>query len=125
MSSLIWVHTVCHRGFLNILADEKSRRFFYCGWRIKGYSGKSHPFLDYITRECDLMRRDDLSNCCNVKCPHDATRPHAKNTATNPAPSLHKIKTVVCRRVSAAGRFGRGSFRMDHFSLSCFGLILV
>ena len=25
-SSLIWVHTVCHRGFLNISADEKSRR---------------------------------------------------------------------------------------------------
>ena len=27
--SLIWVHTVCHRGFLNISADEKSRRLFY------------------------------------------------------------------------------------------------
>ena len=26
-SSLIWVHTVCHRGFLNISADEKSRQF--------------------------------------------------------------------------------------------------
>ena len=25
-SSLIWVHTVCHRGFLNNSADEKSRR---------------------------------------------------------------------------------------------------
>ena len=25
-SSLIWVHTVCHRDFLNISADEKSRR---------------------------------------------------------------------------------------------------
>ena len=25
-SSLIWVHTVCHRGFLNISADEKIRR---------------------------------------------------------------------------------------------------
>ena len=25
-SSLIWVHTVCHRGFLNISADEKSKR---------------------------------------------------------------------------------------------------
>ena len=25
-NSLIWVHTVCHRGFLNISADEKSRR---------------------------------------------------------------------------------------------------
>ena len=25
-SSLIWVHTVWHRGFLNISADEKSRR---------------------------------------------------------------------------------------------------
>ena len=24
-SSLIWVHTVCHRGFLNISADVKSR----------------------------------------------------------------------------------------------------
>ena len=24
--TLIWVHTVCHRGFLNISADEKSRR---------------------------------------------------------------------------------------------------
>ena len=24
--SLVWVHTVCHRGFLNISADEKSRR---------------------------------------------------------------------------------------------------
>ena len=26
--SLIWVHTVCYRGFLNISADEKSRRLF-------------------------------------------------------------------------------------------------
>ena len=25
-SSLIWVYTVCHRGFLNISADKKSRR---------------------------------------------------------------------------------------------------
>ena len=25
-SSLIWFHTVCHRGSLNISADEKSRR---------------------------------------------------------------------------------------------------
>ena len=38
-SSLIWVHNVCHRGFLNILADEKSRWLLlqlahYCG--IKG-----------------------------------------------------------------------------------------
>ena len=24
-ASLIWVHNVCHRGFLNISADEKSR----------------------------------------------------------------------------------------------------
>ena len=24
--NLIWVHTVCHRGFLNISSDEKSRR---------------------------------------------------------------------------------------------------
>ena len=27
-SSLIWVHTVCLRGFLNISVDEKSRRTF-------------------------------------------------------------------------------------------------
>ena len=27
-SSLIWVHAVCHRGFLNISADEKNRRLF-------------------------------------------------------------------------------------------------
>ena len=26
MSSLICVHTICHRGFLNISADEKDRR---------------------------------------------------------------------------------------------------
>ena len=25
-NSLIWVHTVCHRGFLHISADEKNRR---------------------------------------------------------------------------------------------------
>ena len=25
-TELIWVHTVCHRGFLNIFPDEKSRR---------------------------------------------------------------------------------------------------
>ena len=31
MSSLIWVHTVYHRGFLNISADEKSRRLC-CDW---------------------------------------------------------------------------------------------
>ena len=34
-SSLIWVHTVCHRGFLNISADEKADDFC-CDWRIKG-----------------------------------------------------------------------------------------
>ena len=27
-SSLIWVHTVCQRGFLDISADKKSRRLF-------------------------------------------------------------------------------------------------
>ena len=27
-SSLIWVHTVCHRGFLNISADEKKQTTF-------------------------------------------------------------------------------------------------
>ena len=26
IGSLIWVHTVCRRGYLNISADEKSRR---------------------------------------------------------------------------------------------------
>ena len=26
-SILIWVHTVCHRGFLNISADEKADDF--------------------------------------------------------------------------------------------------
>ena len=25
-SSLVWLHTVCHRGFLNLSADKKSRR---------------------------------------------------------------------------------------------------
>ena len=25
-SSLIWVHTICHRGFLNISVDEQSRQ---------------------------------------------------------------------------------------------------
>ena len=34
-SSLIWVHTVFHRGFLNISADEKADDFC-CDWRIKG-----------------------------------------------------------------------------------------
>ena len=29
-SSLIWVHTVCHRGFLNISAGDKSRRLLLC-----------------------------------------------------------------------------------------------
>ena len=28
-SSLIWVHIVCHRGFLNISADEKSRQILF------------------------------------------------------------------------------------------------
>ena len=27
-SSLIWVHTVCHRGFLNISADEEKQTNF-------------------------------------------------------------------------------------------------
>ena len=31
--TLIWVHTVCQRGFLNISADEKSRRLLL---RMKG-----------------------------------------------------------------------------------------
>ena len=30
-SSLIWIHTVCHRGFLNSSADEKSRRLVAIG----------------------------------------------------------------------------------------------
>ena len=34
-SSLIWVHTVCHRGLFNISADEKSRQLC-CDRRIKG-----------------------------------------------------------------------------------------
>ena len=32
---LIWVHTVCHRGFLNISADEKADDY-WCYLRIKG-----------------------------------------------------------------------------------------
>ena len=28
---MIWVHTVCHKGFLNISADEKSRRLVKIG----------------------------------------------------------------------------------------------
>ena len=32
---LIWVHIDCHRGFLNISADEKSR-WICCDWPIKG-----------------------------------------------------------------------------------------
>ena len=28
---MIWVHTVCHRGLLNISADEKSRRLVAIG----------------------------------------------------------------------------------------------
>ena len=36
-SSLIRVHTVCRRGFLNISADEKSRRLVGIGaLRVKG-----------------------------------------------------------------------------------------
>ena len=34
-SSLIWVHTVSHRGFLNISAERKADDFC-CDWRIKG-----------------------------------------------------------------------------------------
>ena len=34
-SSLIWVHTVCHRGFLIISADKKTDNFC-CDWRFKG-----------------------------------------------------------------------------------------
>ena len=36
MSSLTWVHTVCHRGYLNISADGKADNFC-CNWPIKGY----------------------------------------------------------------------------------------
>ena len=35
MSSLIWVYTVCHGGFLNTSADEKADDFC-CDWSIKG-----------------------------------------------------------------------------------------
>ena len=34
-SSLIWVHTVCHRVFLNISADEKCRRLAISALRVK------------------------------------------------------------------------------------------
>ena len=35
-SSLILAHTVCHRGFLNISADEKSRRLIIFDFRFIG-----------------------------------------------------------------------------------------
>ena len=49
-SSLIWVHTVCHRGFLNISADERKADDFCCDWRMKGY---------YIWEVCTLV-------CCQI-----------------------------------------------------------
>ena len=51
MSRLIWVHTVCHRGFLNISADEKSRQlllpFVHKGLKTILHSGwpKQWSFL--------------------------------------------------------------------------------
>ena len=54
-SILIWVHTVCHRGFLNISADEKSRRllltlkfwytFIHKKLPLKGYCMTFPQFL--------------------------------------------------------------------------------
>ena len=44
-SSLIWVPTVCHRGFLNISADEKETTFVAIGaFRVNPYlaSSKKH-----------------------------------------------------------------------------------
>ena len=46
-SSLIWVHTICHRGFLNIAADEKSRRLLlWLALRVKVLD--SSQFLSYL-----------------------------------------------------------------------------
>ena len=34
--SLIWVHTVCHRGFFNISADEKKQTTFVAIGALRG-----------------------------------------------------------------------------------------
>ena len=47
-SNRFWVHTVCHRGFLNISADEKSRQLlwnfvFFAGESgVRGYTDDNH-----------------------------------------------------------------------------------
>ena len=58
-SSLIWVHTDCHRGFLNISADEKSRR-------LKGLK-------DLIARKPDfivLNQQRRRSACTSMQSTH-------------------------------------------------------
>ena len=62
-SSLIWVHTVCHRGFLNVSADEKQTAFVAIG-ALRGnmQTGRSicMPSLigNILTSESMLNQRD-------------------------------------------------------------------
>ena len=46
----IWVHTVCHRGFLKISADEKNTTFVAIGaLRGKGFFDQLNPlFCQYF-----------------------------------------------------------------------------
>ena len=38
-SSLVWVYTVCHRGFLNISADEEKQTTFVVIGALRDNSG--------------------------------------------------------------------------------------
>ena len=52
-SSLIRVHPVCHRGFLNISADQKSRRLVaIIALRVKKLNSKA--FLESSVSTCDF-----------------------------------------------------------------------
>ena len=74
-SSLIWVYTVYHRGFLNIQQTRKAD-FFCCDWRIKDYfilyfgAGEKRGSFCLI---CLLFSLLFLWNCCSMKYIEDLT----------------------------------------------------
>ena len=63
--SLIWVHTVCHRGFLNISADEKSRQLLL----QLAHEGllKNYLFFDKKPNKMRLVTLRYKKNCISCK----------------------------------------------------------
>ena len=65
-SSLIWVHTVCHRGFLNISADEKSRQFLL---QLAYNESHLNHLLKFIIKSSGVTSGNDITPCIKIDKP--------------------------------------------------------